>query len=80
MTVNFELDEYNIYNELWSGGRDTLDDLTVKEVAEVLQYLEDAFCGEISLTDINNFFWFERDTIASLLGYDDYDELMARDK
>ena len=29
-------------------------------------------------TEINDFVWFERDTIAQHLGYDDFDELMHR--
>ena len=77
MTVTFELNEYNAFDELWSGGRDTLDDLTVNEVKTVLGYLEETG-GEMTLTEVNDFFWFERDFIAEMLGYSDYDELMNR--
>ena len=28
-------------------------------------------------TDINDFFWFERDTIADLLGYSDWEALIG---
>ena len=77
MTVTTELNEYNIYDELWSGGRDTLDDLTVKEVAEILAFLED-ISDTMTLTEVNDFFWFERDYIAEMLGYADYEELMNR--
>lgn len=31
-------------------------------------------------TDVNDFFWFERDEIAQLLGYNDFDEIMERNK
>ena len=34
------------------------------------------FGGEIEDTELNDFFWFERDLIAEWLGYEDYDELM----
>lgn len=77
MRVTFELNEYNAFDKLWSGGRDTLDDLTVTEVKTVLDYLEET-SGEMTLTDVNDFFWFERDYIANMLGYSEYDELMNR--
>lgn len=65
----------NIYDKLWSGGRDTLDDLTDEQIDTILEIL--ASSGEeYSLTELNDFFWFERDTIAEWLGYSDYDDLM----
>jgi hypothetical protein len=79
MTVTTEINEFNIYDELWSGGRSTLDDLTVSEVAEILEMVEDCNCGNsMSITELNDFFWFERDIIAEWLGYEDYEELMNR--
>ena len=78
MTVTTELNEYNIFDELWSGGRDTLDDLTVKEVAEILDFLESTTSVPMTLTEVNDFFWFERDYIAEMLGHESYDELMER--
>ena len=78
MTVTTELNEYNIFDELWSGGRNTLDDLTVKEVAEILDFLESTTSVPMTLTEVNDFFWFERDYIAEMLGYESYDELMER--
>ena len=83
ITVTTEVNEYTIFNELWSGGRDTLEDLTTGEVSTILDYLEELQgCTEepMSLTDINDFFWFERDYIAELLGYNDYEEIMERNK
>jgi hypothetical protein len=38
--------------------------------------IEEIFGGECSDTELNDFFWFERDTIAEWLGYEDYDELI----
>lgn len=79
MTVTTEINEYSIYNELWSGGHDTLQDLTVDEVAEILAILDDCNNGcQMSLTELNDFFWFERDTIAEWLGFNDYEEIMER--
>lgn len=76
MYVTTEITEYNIYDELWSGGRETLDDLTDDQIATVLNMLEETVSPDFSLTDLNDFFWFERDTIAEWLGYDSYDDLM----
>ena len=76
MLVQYEINEYNIFNELWSGGRDTLDNLTVNEVAQILDMID---TGEPKdLTELNDFFWFERDLIAEWLGYSNYEELMNR--
>ena len=70
-----EITSDNIYDELWSGGRDTLDDLTDEQIDTVLDILESE--GEdYTLTELNDFFWFERDTIAEWLGYSDYEDLM----
>ena len=36
----------------------------------------DELYAEMEDVELNDFFWFERDTIAEWLGYEDYDELM----
>ena len=41
--------------------------------------LEDIFSEGMSLTELNDFFWFERDTIAEWLGVKVYEDLMNRD-
>ena len=78
MYARIELDAGVVRELLWSGGSDTLEDLTDEEIEQVLSYLEDCSMGTIGLTDLNDFFWFERDTIADWLGYSSYDELMNR--
>jgi hypothetical protein len=60
----------------WSGAKDTVYDLTWSDFDILEPIIEDMFEGECSDTDLNDFFWFERDTIAEWLGYEDYDELM----
>ena len=60
----------------WSGAIDTIDDLTWDDFDILEPIIEEMFEGECSDTDLNDFFWFERDTIAEWLGYEDYDELM----
>lgn len=48
------------------------------EIETVLCMLEDVFLDSMSLTDLNDFFWFERDTIAEWLGVQAYEDLMNR--
>lgn len=60
----------------WSGARDTIDDLFDSDFDILEPILEEYFNGEVEDVDLNDFFWFERDTIASWLGYEDYEELM----
>ena len=71
--------EYRVESSLkdfnaWSGGRYTLDVLIEKGVCdEVEGYIEECFTDP-SVTDINDFLWFERDQIAEYLGYEDWEE------
>ena len=60
----------------WSGARDTVDDLFDSDFDILEPILEEYFNGEVEDVDLNDFFWFERDTIASWLGYENYEELM----
>lgn len=79
MKVTIELDARDYRNAAWSGARDTCEDLTDEEIQMILNILEDAYSeSEMTLTELNDFFWFERDTIAGWLGYDSYEELMNR--
>ena len=74
--------EENIHNfQFWSGAKDTIAELTYDEMNSLEQLIEEIFDGRDELptdTDINDFVWFDRDTIAQHLGYDDFDELMHR--
>lgn len=68
--------------EFWSGGRDTFKDLeALDEVVDydVFETLENAFDAvefyEVTDTELNNMLWFEREYIASILGFDSYADL-----
>ena len=77
--MKYQVDE-SIYNfPFWSGAKDTIAELTVSEMNSLEQLIEDIFCDELPTdTEINDFVWFDRDTIARHLGYDDFEELMHR--
>lgn len=69
--------EISLYDfDAWSGGRDTLNDLTEEQCNTVEQYLEDLYPDGIDETELNDFLWFERDTIAEWLGFRSYEALM----
>lgn len=61
--------------QFWSGAKDTVDDLTCEDLDTIESMLEDV-SDDWSDTEINDFFWFERDTIAQWLGYDDYEDML----
>lgn len=57
----------------WSGGRDTIDTIRAYGKLDNLEaYLQEVFYDTIpSDTDINDFLWFDRETILNHLGIDD---------
>ncbi len=77
MKVIMELcDKDDLRDKLWSGAIDTVNHLTNNEVKIVLDILEDAYTDNpLTLTQLNDFFWFEADTIAEWLGYGSFEEL-----
>lgn len=67
--------------EFWSGAKDTIKYLTESELDTIEAILEDCAPEEgYSDSDINDFFWFEDNTIADWLGYDDFEQLMNERK
>lgn len=66
--------------EFWSGAIYTASHLTVEELDQIEAILEDAYPDGMSDTKINDLFWFEPDTIAEWLGYNDFEELTRRDE
>ena len=54
--------------EFWSGAKLNAETLTSKQLDIVGSILEDAYPDGISETQINDFFWFDFDTIREWLG------------
>ena len=65
--------------EFWSGAIYTVNNLTYEELDEIEAMLEDAYPDGMSDTELNDFFWFEADTIAEWLGYNDWDDFINKD-
>lgn len=66
--------------EFWSGAKDTAKYLTDKEFNTIESMLEDLYPEGMDETQLNDFFWFEDDTIAKWLGYSSFEEIMERDE
>jgi len=64
----------------WSGAKDTVKYLTEDELETIENMLEEINPDGMSETEINDFFWFEDETIADWLGYNDFEEIMNRDE
>ena len=82
MTVEFDMTYEEIKDKLRAGAKDTVEELTHYEFVQVMSILEDVYFteGSPTMTQINDFLWFERDTIAEWLGYTDFDAIMSRNK
>lgn len=65
-----------LYENSWSGARQTLDDIRNADLEEeFMQYLDEMFgADEVGDTELNDFIWFERDTIYDYLGLDENGE------
>ena len=65
--------------EAWSGGKDTLDTLIENDLVDDAETaLENYFADREeppTETEINDILWFERDWLAEMLGYTDWDDL-----
>ena len=66
--------------EFWAGGKDTVEELTDSELEQIEQILEEIYPEGLSEGELNDIFWFERDLIAEWLGYENFDEIIERDK
>lgn len=62
--------------DFWSGAKTTVEYLTNSEVEEIISVLEDCCPDGMDETELNDFFWFEDDTIADWLGWPDFETLM----
>lgn len=72
--------EFDILNDCWSGARDTIEALTNKQLNVLEDHIESLFADndEIpSATDVNDFIWFETDTIAQWFGLETWEELLT---
>lgn len=77
MRVYKEVSGYEF--EFWSGAKDRANYLTYDEIEKVFSILEEIYPEGMSETEVNDFFWFEEDTIAEWLGYNSFEEIENRE-
>ena len=70
MIITTEISSFDEF-KAWSGGKDTLDDLSYKQQKRLFQYAEEVFPEGCSDGDLNNWLWFERDEIYAYLKIDE---------
>ena len=63
--------------EFWGGACYTANSLTMEELQRVEDILEEIYPEGVDETTINDIFWFESDTIAGWLGYENWEALEA---
>ena len=79
MIIKNEISSFDEF-EAWSGGKDTLDDLTEDQKQRLFSHCEELFDGECTDSELNDYLWFERDEIYQFLGIDcDGNELGSED-
>lgn len=57
--------------EFWSGAKSNAETLTDEQLDIVESILDDAFPDGMDVTQINDIFWFDFDTIREWLGIED---------
>ena len=66
--------------EFWSGAKDRAKYLTSEELDTIEDILEEVYPEGMDETEVNDFFWFEDETLAEWLGFDSFEEIMFRDE
>ena len=67
----------NLAGECWSGAVDTLNELDDDELAIIEDCLEELYPYGMSMSELNDFLWFENDIIAEWLGFADWERLVS---
>ena len=71
VTTEKEMDVDDIRDMVWSGALDRVKFLNDDELGTIIDILANEYPDGIDETELNDFFWFEDDTYAEWLGYDD---------
>lgn len=66
--------------DFWAGAKDRVKYLTKEELDQIEQILEEICPEGMSEFEVNDLFWFEEELIAEWLGYENFDEIMERNK
>ncbi len=75
VTTSNDLDANGIRDMVWSGALDRVKCLSDDELNTIIAILAEEYPDGIDETELNDFFWFEDDTYADWLGFDDAEAL-----
>lgn len=64
ITKELDLSEF----EAWSGGADTLKELTLEEMDILQEVIEEVYPEGLTETQLNDILWFEDDWISEIIG------------
>lgn len=66
--------------EFWGEAANNVAYFTATELEQLEGALEEVYYQEeyITATDLNDLFWFEKDWLAEILGYTNFDEIIER--
>lgn len=77
MKIIKEVCAYNDF-KFWGGANCTAIYLSNKELETIYKKLDEMFPDGMTSIQLNNFFWFEDDKIAQMLGYNNFEEIKNR--
>lgn len=77
MKIIKEVNSWN-YFDFWSGAEDTVKYLTYDEIETIFSQLEAIYPEGMTDTELNDFFCFKCNTIAQMLGYNNFEEIKNR--
>ena len=70
MVIKTEISSFDEFHA-WSGGKDTLEDLSRDQQERLFQYAEEIFPDGCTDTELNDWLWFDRENIYEYLGIDE---------
>lgn len=69
---------YEVRKEAWSGARDRLRYLKDEEIETIMEYLEEEYPDGMGETFFNDYWWFDDDNYAKILGFNNFEEIRER--
>jgi hypothetical protein len=64
--------------EYWCGAKAITDYLTDEEFDIIEEELYELYPDGLTMTEINDLFWFDDDFICEIIGYDDFDDFWEK--
>lgn len=79
VTTTEQMDASDLRRNVWQGAIEVLEHLSDDEVNQVLDYLAEVNPNGMDMGALNDFIWNEKDEVARILGYEDFDKIIDRE-